>query len=164
MTGFILRINYFNKRTINFHGDEIMRYDDELLERIFDKTSGKCHICWKKISYSNFGSNGKRGAWEIEHSVPKSLGGTDNLNNLFPAHIYCNRHKSNKSTRVARAEHGHTRAPYSKERLRRIKKDNSFTGGIAGLAIAAVLETNPAGLIFLTIAGAMFGHIMGPED
>ena len=141
-----------------------MKYDDELLESIFDKTSGKCHICWKKLSYSNFGRYGQRGAWEIEHSVPKSYGGTDNLNNLYPAHIYCNRHKSNRSTRAARAEYGHTRAPYSEEKIKKIKQDKSLIGGFSGFILAALLEANPVGLLIFTIGGIFIGSSMGPEE
>ena len=60
-----------------------MDYSDEFLDKLFDKTSGKCHICHKVLCFTNFGAIGLRGAWEIEHSVPKSCGGTDHFNNLL---------------------------------------------------------------------------------
>lgn len=70
-----------------------MKYDDDPLRAIYAKTDGRCHICWKSIALSNYGTHGKRGSWEADHSVPLSEGGTDHLNNLFPAHTSCNRSK-----------------------------------------------------------------------
>ena len=34
-------------------------------------------------------------AWNIDHKIPISRGGTDNINNLHAVHIRCNREKSN---------------------------------------------------------------------
>lgn len=141
-----------------------MKYDEESLRKIFNKTSGKCHICHKKLAFKNFGSYGEKGASEIEHSVPKSQGGTNNLNNLLPAHISCNRHKSNKSTRAVRNKYGYTRAPYSQEKIKTIKKDNSLIGGVVGLMLAVSLETNPIGLMVFSIGGMILGENLGPDE
>jgi 5-methylcytosine-specific restriction endonuclease McrA len=70
-----------------------MSYDVEILRRIYDRTEGHCHICGKKLSFANYAISSGRGAWEVEHSVAKATGGTNHLNNLFPACITCNRSK-----------------------------------------------------------------------
>lgn len=70
-----------------------MNYGDEELKDIYDRTSGYCHLCHRKMSLSNYGRPGARGAWEIEHSRPRVKGGTDHGNNLYGAHIKCNRAK-----------------------------------------------------------------------
>lgn len=97
-----------------------MNYTDKDLNKIYNKTDGYCHLCHRKISWSNYGFPWTRGAWEVDHSVPKAFGGTDNMNNLFPACIECNRRKGANSTRSERAKNGFMRAPYS--RGEKIKK------------------------------------------
>ena len=67
--------------------------DIDRLRIIYDKTDGYCRYCDKKISWKNYGKYGGKGAWEIDHSIPISRGGTDHLNNLFPSCIDCNREK-----------------------------------------------------------------------
>jgi 5-methylcytosine-specific restriction endonuclease McrA len=67
-----------------------MERSAERLEAIFEKTDGRCHICGTKLAFCRYGQD--RG-WEIEHSIPVSLGGTDRLSNLYAAHIACNREK-----------------------------------------------------------------------
>jgi hypothetical protein len=141
-----------------------MDYSKDFLEKLFDKTSGKCHICGKGLCFSNFGNSGLRGAWEIEHSIPKSCGGTDHFNNLFPAHIPCNRSKSNNSTRSARSKYGRTRAPYSIKKREVLRIENTFLGGGAGLLIGTILRlTNPA-LALLTLGGMIIGNIIEPAE
>jgi 5-methylcytosine-specific restriction endonuclease McrA len=93
-----------------------MSYDSEDLTRIYYRTNGKCHICGKKLSLTNYGRVNSKGAWEVEHSVPRSEGGTAHLNNLFPACVACNRLKGTQSSRTARSWNDRTKAPLSKER------------------------------------------------
>lgn len=71
-----------------------MSFPDDRLEAIFDKTDGDCTYCEKQLAWSNYGQPGYRSAWEVDHSVPMSRGGTDHLNNLVPACLDCNREKS----------------------------------------------------------------------
>lgn len=71
-----------------------MTPSDERLNQIFDLTDGYCYYCGKQLSWKNYGKVGKRGSWEIDHSNPKSRGGTDHLRNLVPACVACNRAKS----------------------------------------------------------------------
>ena len=71
-----------------------MGFDDETVNDVYEKTDGYCYYCSKRLSFENYGRPGNRGAWEIDHSNPKSKGGTDYLRNLVPACVACNRDKS----------------------------------------------------------------------
>lgn len=79
--------------------DTVVAYGDDHLEQIFDYGGGECACCRKQLSYSNYGSFGRRGAWEVDHRVPLSHGGSDNLRNLRPMCIPCNRAKGNQGFR-----------------------------------------------------------------
>lgn len=72
-------------------------YDDERLSQVFDQTRGRCACCKKQLAFGNYGINafreGRRGAWEVDHRVPVSRGGSDNLRNLQPMCVPCNRAK-----------------------------------------------------------------------
>ncbi len=138
-----------------------MSFSDEELNLIFDRTSGYCHICHKKVAFKNYGTYGARGAWEVEHSIPLSKGGTHRLNNLYPACISCNRSKGTKSTRSSRGKNGKTRAPLSVERRKQAKEDNALAGGIIGAAIGSV--AGPMGIIFGALFGSQLGHQKNPD-
>jgi hypothetical protein len=140
-----------------------MTYFPDRLDSIFERTSGICHICQGTLCRSNYGKFGQRGAWEVEHSVPRSLGGTDHLNNLFAACCSCNRKKSNYATRTARAWHGNTRAPLSIEKRRVAKTENTVLGGFFGAILGAVVITGPVGLVIGLIAGSNFGNSLDPD-
>ena len=133
-----------------------MAFSKEQLRKIYDRTYGYCHICKKKLSFSNYGYYGLKGAWEVEHSNPKSKGGTDRLNNLYASCISCNRSKNNKSTRSARAQYGRTKAPLSKEKRTEVRKNNSITGGVLGGIIGSV--AGPIGTALGASIGAKFGY------
>jgi len=128
-----------------------MKSDSQRLRAIYDRTSGYCHICHKKLAFTNYGNFDQRGAWEIEHSVPRALGGSDRLSNLYAACISCNRQKQHVSTRTARGWNGHTRAPFSAGRRQRLRQENVLTGAGIGLLLGA-----PFGGI-----GALVGPILG---
>jgi len=68
-------------------------YDQASLGDIFDKTDGHCRYCGKLLAWSNYGCIGERGAWEVDHSVPLSRGGTGYYRNLWPACVSCNTEK-----------------------------------------------------------------------
>ena len=78
---------------------------------IYDRTSGKCHICGKKLARFNYALLDARGSWEVEHYIPVARGGTNHANNLFAACISCNRSKRDSTSRSARAQHGRSTAP-----------------------------------------------------
>ena len=133
-----------------------MAYSDEKLSAIYDRTSGYCHICGKKLAFKNYATPGARGAWEVEHSVPRADGGTDRLNNLYAACIRCNREKRDGSTRTARAHHGRTRAPLSREERVATRTRNGVIGGAAGAIIGEGM-LGPAGALIGGLLGAAIG-------
>lgn len=133
-----------------------MNIDDETLRRIFERTEGRCHLCRKKLAFQNYAAIGRRGAWEIEHSIPRAKGGTNHLNNLFAAHISCNRAKGTGSSASARAKHGFVRAPYSAKQ----RKTNAWLGGAIG-AIAATPFVPPQLRILAWVVGGALGAVIG---
>lgn len=135
--------------------------DDEKLNTIYDKTGGCCHICHRKLAFSNYGSFGEKGAWEIEHSVPRAKGGTDHMNNLFPACISCNRSKGDLHTKTARSHHGQTRAPHSKKKIKEIKSNNTLGGAAAGAAVGMFF--GPEGALIGAFIGALIGNGSSPK-
>lgn len=72
-----------------------MQYSEEELAYIYQKTNGYCYHCGRKIAWINYAQLGARGAWEVDHSNPKSKGGTNYFRNLVPSCISCNRSKGN---------------------------------------------------------------------
>jgi 5-methylcytosine-specific restriction endonuclease McrA len=133
-----------------------VKYDRDLLKRIYARTDGHCHICWKKLSFVNYSQRGMRGAWEVDHSKPKSMGGTNRINNLYPACISCNRKKKNSSTQSARHKHGLNRAPYSKEKKSEIRLLNTLAGGVSGLILGSFLGQR--GVLWGLTIGSILGR------
>lgn len=138
-----------------------MAFDEKRKNSIFARTDGQCHICRKKLARKNYGQSGTRGAWEVEHSNAKVNGGTDRLNNLYPACISCNRSKGKQSTRIARGQHGNRAAPYSADQ----KKTNAFGWGAGGALAGHILLSplGPAGIFLGCIIGAVVGESIEPE-
>lgn len=134
-----------------------MAFNKQRLDDIFRKTDGRCHICRKKLVRKNYGVVRARSAWEAEHSVPKAKGGTDHLNNLYPACISCNRSKGAASTKVARTKHGFKAAPLSKEK----KTGNTWFGGFGGALLGAPF--GPIGVLAGAVVGAIFGDSHEPN-
>jgi hypothetical protein len=139
-----------------------MAFNDEALSRIFDRTDGRCHICGKRLCFQNYGASGRRGAWEVEHSIPRARGGTDHANNLFAACIPCNRAKGKVTTRTARRWNDRTAAPFSRKKKAKIRKSNAVKGGAIGGLLGAVLG-GPVGFVVGTLSGAVLGHDKDPE-
>lgn len=137
-----------------------MAKDLQRLRRIYDRTDGYCHICHRKLSFRNHGKHGAKGAWHVEHSIPRANGGTDGLNNLYPACIECNIEKGVRSTRAARAYNGITRAPYSKDLKQKIKDDNTTAGMLIGGFIGAA--GGPWGVVIGATIGGMIGNSNSP--
>jgi hypothetical protein len=139
-------------------GDDFMSFDSDTLKQIYDRTEGKCHLCRKKLAFANYALAGRRGAWEIEHSVPRSKGGTDRLNNLYDACIGCNRSKCDTSTRTIRSKNGFKCAPYSKSK----RSENTWIGGTLG-AVAAIFLVPPPIRLGVMLLGAVIGAVVGHE-
>lgn len=135
---------------------------DQKLELILNRTSGFCHICWKKLSRKNYGKTGAHGAWEVEHSIPQCKGGTDHGNNLYAAHIVCNRKKGRMMTRTVRWWHGKTCALMSLGKRERAKEENTFLGvvlgGLTGLALGG-----PPGALIGAFSGGKIGRSLNPD-
>lgn len=139
-----------------------MKCTDDQLTKIYDRTSGRCHICFEPLAFSNYGKPRTRGAWEVDHSKARARGGTDGLNNLYPAHISCNRQKNTKSSRAARRKHGRKRAPLSIKARERAKRSNGIAGAILGAAAGSML--GPAGAWLGGAVGAKLGYDEDPDD
>lgn len=135
--------------------------DNERLNRIYDKTDGYCHICHKKLSFSNYGIFGAKGNWEIEHSVARANGGSNHLNNLFPACISCNRSKREQQTKTVRSYYGNSRAPYSRKRKQSIKNQNAVAGTVIGGIFGSVF--GPIGALVGAGIGAAIGNDSSPK-
>jgi 5-methylcytosine-specific restriction endonuclease McrA len=135
---------------------------DDRLERIFDRTAGRCHICGGGLAFRNYGAYGGRGAWEIEHSNPRCKGGSDRLCNLYAAHITCNREKGRMHTKTARAWNDQTRAPLSRRKRTERREVNTWAGAGLGALSGAALA-GPLGLVIGGIAGAVLGNGVDPE-
>lgn len=133
------------------------------LATVFARTTGKCHLCGKQLCFSNYGKPQGRGRWEVEHSIPRSKGGTDHGNNLFASCIPCNRLKGTRSTRYMRAQNGRTRAPYSAKMNAKVRTRNTIGGGLAGLGIALALSSNPLGLIVWSVTGGAIARSLDPD-
>src|SRR6266481_309133 len=83
-----------SRRTACRRTEVHVAYMREQLRRIYDKTNGSCHLCGKKLAFTNYGEVGARAAWEVEHSIPLANGGTHHGNNLFASCVPCNRSKA----------------------------------------------------------------------
>jgi hypothetical protein len=138
-----------------------MAKDVSRLKQIFQKTDGRCHICYGKLSFSNHGKMGAKGGWHIEHSVPRAKGGTDHLNNLYAACIGCNHDKGILSSRTARSTCGKSRAPFSKTKKESIKEDNTGAGIIIGGILGLV--GGPIGCVIGATVGGIIGNNNSPR-
>ena len=140
-----------------------MRFADDELTDIFDRTDGDYHICDRKLAFGNYGRFGERGAWEVEHSNPKVRGGTNRRSNLYAACISCNREKRDGSTRSARAKYGRTAAPLSANRKNDLRSRNGLIGAALGVAAARALMASPQIALAMVGFGALLGYKMEPD-
>lgn len=138
-----------------------MAWSHDQLEAIYDRTSGYCHLCSKKLAFSNYAAWGSRGAWEVEHSVPRACGGTDRMNNLYAACIDCNRSKQARSTRSCRAQQGRTHAPLNRTARARARTENAVAGAGLGVLIGAAF--GPVGVLVCGVVGARLGYEENPD-
>lgn len=138
-----------------------MPYTDQQLNRIFDRTDGKCHLCGKKLAWCNYGSPDGRGRWEVDHSVPRVHGDSNHGRNLFAACTSCNRSKRDGCTPAERAKNGLVKALLSRHRKARIRKNNAAALGIIGAGMGLI--AGPAAAVVLALAGATIGHEIDPE-
>jgi hypothetical protein len=136
-----------------------MRYTDDQLGRIFERTSGRCHLCAKRLARRNYGTGGLRGSWEVDHSVATVNGGANHGNNLFAACVSCNRRKQANTSRSARRGNGLTRAPLSTGDRERRRNGRILNGATLGL-IGGIF--GPAGWVVGPLVGGLLAA--GGED
>jgi len=117
-----------------------MRYSNDELNDIYERTSGYCHLCHRKLAFTNYGVPGARGAWEIEHSNPQARGGTSLRRNLYAACIPCNRSKGCRSTKSVRCQNGVRRAPLSIQQSKERKRSRPLQ------AVWRVVQSGPLSL------------------
>ena len=75
-----------------------MGYTNTRLGEIFNMTRGKCHLCGRKLDFGSYALAGGRGRWEVDHGNPRSRRGVNDLRNLKPACVSCNRSKGDLTT------------------------------------------------------------------
>ena len=138
-----------------------MSYTNQELRYIYDRTSGKCHLCQKKRAFTNYVIRGARGSWEVEHSRAQANGGTHRLNNLYAACISCNRGKGARSTRSVRTRNGYTKAPLSKTARSGAKSTNAVGGALLGGLAGTIL--GPWGAVAGAALGAKLGYDSNPD-
>ena len=124
------------------------RYSALQLQRIFDASDGRCHLCFESLSRDGYGIQ-----WEVDHSRARKIGGSSSLRNLYAAHLACNRSKQVKPARTVRAQFGFAKKPLSKQQ--RAKRASS--GAAVGLGGASLLHVEP-------VAGAVVGWLLGQHD
>lgn len=119
----------------------------DYLRRIFGRSGGKCHLCFKRLDFGAYGALNADGAWEIDHSRPRAFGGSDHLNNLYPACPSCNRSKGTRSARAVRAEAGYTQPPASEAERQAFRRERAFGGAVWGALGAAAFGLGPLGVL-----------------
>ena len=136
-----------------------MRYSNDTLLTLYDKTAGRCHICRKRLLLSNYGVLRARGGWEVDHSRARARGGSNYRRNLLPACIPCNRRKLAGSTRAARRAYGFKRAPISRSKILRRRMRNASFMGLLIAVLGALLSSGDRG--GGAIIGALIGLVLG---
>jgi len=138
-----------------------MAFNEEQLRKIYDRTSGYCHLCGKKLSFKNYGKYGTHAPWEVEHSIPRSKGGSNHMNNLYPSCISCNKQKGNAANKSVRSKYGITKAPLSIPARKKAKIQNAAWAGVTGGVIGYLL--GPIGSIAGVVIGASIGYEKNPD-
>ncbi|MBF2754999.1 MAG: HNH endonuclease, partial [Gammaproteobacteria bacterium AqS3] len=62
--------------------------------RGYDPDKWRCDMCGKVMKHSEYGNTNSEYGWELDHIVPVSRGGSDELSNLQPLHWKTNREKA----------------------------------------------------------------------
>lgn len=78
-----------------------MRWSDQQLQEIFEKSDGRCNVCSAGHRMGGYGRY-----WEVDHRYPVSRGGSDDIENLSVCCVGCNREKSDSVHILDALEYG----------------------------------------------------------
>ena len=67
----------------------------DMVKRLLESQGNKCFICEKALDITIHG-------YEIDHIIPTSIGGKDDISNMAITHSSCNESKQDSDLRVAR--------------------------------------------------------------
>ena len=117
--------------------------DEDKRVAVYEKSGGECSYCEKEIVLYNR-DRASRGAWEVEHQVPRAKNGTDHLNNLVAACWTCNLDKGVGSARTHRRTVAGERTARTSRRRWRTAGNAMIPGlAVAGLTWAYMKATGP---------------------
>ena len=116
-----------------------MKMTNELLDKVYAKTDGRCHLCHRRIVRSHHGQTDVLTGWHVDHSKARSVGGTDHLNNLFPACWECNLRKQALPSHIIRRRNGVSGIPQSRARKEQESDWDSAIGWILGAITVGVV-------------------------
>lgn len=75
-----------------------LKWRRALLQYLVDRDGDRCGICNRKVDITlKSGTRGSRRGPSVDHIVPRSLGGSDDLSNLRLAHWGCNQKRGNRA-------------------------------------------------------------------
>lgn len=77
-------------------------FDDQTKAAVLAKTGGFCYICYRRYEPNLPASDATFNDLQIDHIVPFSKWGPDDISNLMPICARCNKIKSNLSLAEAR--------------------------------------------------------------
>lgn len=135
-----------------------MAWNKEQLDAIFARTDGYCHLCPRRerLARSRYGEQ-----WEVEHSVAQANGGSNHGNNLFAAHVACNRAKGTMSSSTYRAGQGLSGPPKSAAQKAKAREANATGGAVLGALVGALF--GPVGVVVCAGIGVLAGNAVDPE-
>ena len=97
--GFVFKTPNDNVNELLFECYFSCKPKDLALQEVLDKYGSKCHICNKEIDLlapRKVGVNGWEMGLHLDHIVPLSKGGSDDISNVMPSHGLCNLRKKDK--------------------------------------------------------------------
>ena len=69
-----------------------MGFTTDTRKKVYEKTNGHCYYCSYKLrlSENDLSGNSNIPLMQIDHFIPKTLGGGNEIDNLFPSCNFCN--------------------------------------------------------------------------
>ena len=104
---------------------------EETKQTVFERSGKRCDGCGKHLAFNNR-QGGDWGAWNVDHIVPISLGGSDSLRNYQTLCIDCNQRKK-----------GVMRNPEFMSHMKPDGWKNWFTSQFEGDSILVLFGINP---------------------